>query len=853
MAHIEKTFAGYAIFLLTNHIDEVTTKSVYHNQPQSSDESAPCHSTKADDSYIREKERIREFLFSVSQHTARESEMAFMHTLENIPDSSYREEQLLHLLDYRRIRKQWLLQFLPAYTTDASEIIAIISEMEQFESDTIRHSFRIATQTRQPVLQEQYQSMNPLNEKLQVSQQEQPATYMELQQRIRQLEEREYFIRHVLDTTPDLIRILDIVEIKILYANRELVNVLGYTPQQLTGWGNNYMQHIVVPQDLPMVYAHLQELVDAEDNKIYVIEYRVTDASGKIRWLRTRETVFKRNNTGKVREILSITADITDIKLAEAKRSYNEALLKESQAVSKLGNWEMDLSENKMYGSEEFYRILQCTINHPLEFQSIIANIHPEDARMLVGKIRNAREQGEAYTAEYRMVQPGPSIVYHFTKGWAIRNENDKIIKLRGIVQDITDRKLAEQELKQAYLQLKESNEELSRTEKLLNKLNNELEQRVQQRTAALEESNERFQLIAEATNDAVWDRLFTQKYVRWNKSFENVFGYLNDQERQFPDFNAWFQRVHPEDRQMAVHTVETVIAQGNNFWKMEYRFMRSDGTYLFVLERGRILFDDTGAPYMTLGSIMDISGLKYAEQELIDKNVELQRINADLDNFIYTASHDLKNPVLNLEGLLSILNQSLNHKIEPGDKKWMDLMHVALGRLKKTINDLTEINKIQKGTDEIREVLEFTHLVEDIRQDNARLITEANARIITDFKVTHIHYPAKNLRSILHNLLTNAVKYRSPDRLPEIIITTFQQNNYIVLHVTDNGLGFAPDLKEKVFAMFKRLHTHVEGTGIGLYMIKRMIENYGGSIDVDSTPGQGSTFKVYFKDSFVP
>jgi signal transduction histidine kinase len=107
-----------------------------------------------------------------------------------------------------------------------------------------------------------------------------------------------------------------------------------------------------------------------------------------------------------------------------------------------------------------------------------------------------------------------------------------------------------------------------------------------------------------------------------------------------------------------------------------------------------------------------------------------------------------------------------------------------------------------------------------------------------------------KNARSIVYNLLSNAIKYRSPDRPPVVRVHCRPEGEYSELSVSDNGLGLdlSADKREKLFAMFKRLHNHVEGSGVGLYMVKRMIENAGGRIEVESTLGEGSTFKVYFK-----
>jgi signal transduction histidine kinase len=135
------------------------------------------------------------------------------------------------------------------------------------------------------------------------------------------------------------------------------------------------------------------------------------------------------------------------------------------------------------------------------------------------------------------------------------------------------------------------------------------------------------------------------------------------------------------------------------------------------------------------------------------------------------------------------------------------------------------------------------------VQEDIKNLLEESGARIITHFEVPQIQYARKNLRSILYNLLSNAVKYRDPHRLPEVHVKTRSTPEGIVLTIEDNGLGIDDNKQHKLFAMFQRLHVHVEGTGIGLYIVKRIIENNGGRIEVASQPGRGTIFTITFPD----
>lgn len=266
-------------------------------------------------------------------------------------------------------------------------------------------------------------------------------------------------------------------------------------------------------------------------------------------------------------------------------------------------------------------------------------------------------------------------------------------------------------------------------------------------------------------------------------------------------------------------------------------------------------LLDSKGMVEAVLVFAVEVTELVNARKELLakndelrDKNDELLRINNDLDNFVYTASHDLKSPIANMEGLVALLRDMLQDKLGADDVQVLDMVQGAINKLKSTIADLAEITKVQKGLQSAAEPLSFADMLKEITAEADLLGKDAEVTIHTDLQVKHILYARKNLRSILYNLVSNAIKYRSPERAPQVRISTCRQGDYVVLEVEDNGLGIRKEQQHKLFSMFKRLHTHVEGTGIGLYIVKRIIENNGGRIEVESELGKGTRFKVYFK-----
>lgn len=241
---------------------------------------------------------------------------------------------------------------------------------------------------------------------------------------------------------------------------------------------------------------------------------------------------------------------------------------------------------------------------------------------------------------------------------------------------------------------------------------------------------------------------------------------------------------------------------------------------------------------------------LEAALQETNDKNEELQKINNDLDNFIYIASHDLKSPIVNLEGLVASLNRKIEQKSNNEEQKILEMIQASIEKFKTTLKNLTEVTKAQKNLEEEKEIVSLRRVIEEVKDEIQTLIVDSGAEIKEEMTVAELFVVPVNLRSILYNLLTNAIKYRKPDTPLQILIRSYKKGSNIVLSVKDNGLGLSKSQQSKLFKMFKRMHSHVEGTGIGLYILKRIAENSGGKVEVDSAENVGTEFRVFFRNN---
>ncbi|MBC6612784.1 PAS domain-containing sensor histidine kinase [Hymenobacter sp. BT507] len=242
---------------------------------------------------------------------------------------------------------------------------------------------------------------------------------------------------------------------------------------------------------------------------------------------------------------------------------------------------------------------------------------------------------------------------------------------------------------------------------------------------------------------------------------------------------------------------------------------------------------------------------LRAKNEELHQSNTQLMRTNVDLDTFVYTASHDLKAPINNIEGLVQVLEE------ETTAGHWsataahvLTLMQDAVGRFRSTLGHLTEITQLQSDVGATAPV-DLATVIAEVELDLTPLLAVARARVQVEVAACPaLPVPAKTVRSVIYNLLSNALKYRAPERPPIVCIRCRVEAQHFVLEVEDNGLGIDLARQTGLFGMFRRYHTHVEGAGVGLYMVKRMVEHAGGDIAVRSQLGVGSTFIVRFARS---
>lgn len=235
------------------------------------------------------------------------------------------------------------------------------------------------------------------------------------------------------------------------------------------------------------------------------------------------------------------------------------------------------------------------------------------------------------------------------------------------------------------------------------------------------------------------------------------------------------------------------------------------------------------------------------AENEKI-RIEELQKINKELEQFAYISSHDLKAPLVNIYSIITMI------EMQGGATKEVNIL---IDKIKNSVNGmrhkiakLSEVIKHKKNLKIEPETVSFSNHVKKVSKSLETQILESEAEINTDFSgCDSVYFPSLHLDNILTNLISNSIKYRKPKVKPIINLATSCSKDWVYLTVKDNGLGI--DLKaygSKLFSLFQRFHLEIEGDGVGLHMVKNIVESYGGKIEVESKPNEGTIFKIHLK-----
>ena len=305
----------------------------------------------------------------------------------------------------------------------------------------------------------------------------------------------------------------------------------------------------------------------------------------------------------------------------------------------------------------------------------------------------------------------------------------------------------------------------------------------------------------------------------------------------------TWIELTHPEDRPKDMKELTRVLRGKADWWSIEKRCVRKDGSIFWVHVNGAAMRDGAGRVVKIAAMIEDVTARKEVEDALHEAAVELERSNQDLEQFAHVASHDLQEPLRMVTGFLKLLESKYGPQLDAKAREYIAFSVDGATRMSQLIIDLLMYGRVDRKGKRLEAVdanrplaAALANLHGSIREAGATVTQEELPPIVGDIS---------QLTQLFQNLIGNAVKFRHPDRPCQVHVSARQEKGNWVFAVRDNGIGIPPEQFERVFVIFQRLHTRDKyaGTGIGLAICRRIVERHGGRTWVESNPGEGSTF----------
>ena len=368
--------------------------------------------------------------------------------------------------------------------------------------------------------------------------------------------------------------------------------------------------------------------------------------------------------------------------------------------------------------------------------------------------------------------------------------------------------------------------------------------------TEELLKSQQRFELAITGSNAGIYDWDIQKNVIYHSPMWKKLLGYEKDELENF-DINTFFDFVHPKDINKVKKSLNNHLNDGTRY-AVELRLRTKGGKYKWFSDSGQALWNEKGQPVRMVGSIIKIHERKTAEEHIRKQNKILKKTNLELDNFVYSASHDIRSPLTSIMGLINIAAQAMDKgEIE----KCLMLMKTRVNRLDDVIEDILDFSKNIRLKKKYREVNLAYFLDEllnnhDFGENFDKL--DIQLSVTSDFEV--ITDPMR-LKVIAKNLISNAVKFMNKNHDASWLrISALRTDTNFLMIFEDNGEGIRKELQDKVFDMFYRASEKSKGSGLGLYIVKEMVENLNGTIKLRSVFGEGTTFIIELPDhSFFP
>jgi PAS domain S-box-containing protein len=511
--------------------------------------------------------------------------------------------------------------------------------------------------------------------------------------------------------------------------------------------------------------------------------------------------------------------DITERRQAEEAVRAREQELLEAQRLAGLGSWEWDTSANTVTWSAELRRLLLLDENSPVPSYAEQGQFYTADSRKRLDEaVERALQQGRPYELDIEMVRTDGSTIAVTARGEVVRSGSGEVQCLRGTVMNIHERKRAEEALKRAH---------------------------------------ERLQYHIQNTPLAVIEFNAQLRISFWSEQAERVFGWEASEVLGRPMFDVpWVAKEsQPEVERVALglRTGQTVRSVSTN------RNVRKDGKLIWCEWYNSSLTDAAGKMHSIQSLVLDVTERKHAEallarskedleQLVAERTAKLHELVGELEHFSYTITHDLKSPLRAMRGFAEVVQEI---GVQPEVKPFLEKISSAAERMDRLIADALSYSRSVRHELPLEEV-DLGALLRGML-DSYPEFQPTKAQIQIPGSLPLVLANEAGLTQVLSNLLGNAVKFVRTGQKADIKVWASQRSGWVRIWVEDQGIGITKEMLPRVFDMFSRGSKDYEGTGIGLALVRKVVQRMGGKVGVESEPGKGSRFWIELRCGEAP